>query len=172
MDGSDRRRSEFDEVFRRECRRVVRAAYLVAGDWEVAQEIAQDCFAELYARWTKVGDYDDVGAWLRRIAVRRAVRTRHRARRAAELGPDRSDAAAASGAGAGDASTDLWNTLQQLPRQQRAAIVLHYLDDLPVRDIAELIGCSPATVKVHLHRGRSALRRELHVSYDGGVDDG
>jgi RNA polymerase sigma-70 factor (ECF subfamily) len=48
-----------------------------------------------------------------------------------------------------------------LPVQQRVAVALHYLEDRPVAEIAELMGCAPATARVHLHRGRQALHAAL-----------
>jgi len=51
----------------------------------------------------------------------------------------------------------IWDAVAKLSPQQRAAIALHYLEDQPVNKIAEILGCSEATAKVHLHRGRNAL---------------
>jgi len=51
--------------------------------------------------------------------------------------------------------------LRRLPRNQRAAIVLHYYADRPVKDVAATLGVSPATARVHLHRGRRRLRQLL-----------
>jgi RNA polymerase sigma-70 factor (ECF subfamily) len=50
------------------------------------------------------------------------------------------------------------SALRRLSPNQRAAIVLHYYVDLPVKEIARALGISPATVKVHLFRGRGRLR--------------
>ena len=51
-----------------------------------------------------------------------------------------------------------------LPMKQRAAVALHYLEDRPVDEIAELIGCADSTARVHLHRGRKALFAALGAS--------
>ena len=51
--------------------------------------------------------------------------------------------------------------LRQISPRQQAAVVLHYQTDLPVSEIARLLGMSPATVKVHLFRGRKRLRQLL-----------
>jgi len=51
--------------------------------------------------------------------------------------------------------------LQALPRQQRAVLVLRYYADLPEAEIADLLGCSPGTVKTHAHRGLRGLRNYL-----------
>ena len=51
--------------------------------------------------------------------------------------------------------------VSKLPKQQAAAIALHYVDDLTVDSIAEVLGCSTGTVKTHLSRGRHALAPRL-----------
>ena len=51
----------------------------------------------------------------------------------------------------------LLKLVQRLPQKQRHSIALHYFEDMPVKDIAQRLGCSEATVKTHLHRGRKKL---------------
>jgi RNA polymerase sigma-70 factor (ECF subfamily) len=53
-----------------------------------------------------------------------------------------------------------------LPKRQAQAIALHYLEGRSVREISEVIECSPNTVKVHLHKGRKKLAEKLGV--EGG----
>ena len=52
---------------------------------------------------------------------------------------------------------DLMRAVRALPPAQRSAVVLFYFADLPVREIAEIIDCSEATAKVHLHKARRRL---------------
>jgi len=59
----------------------------------------------------------------------------------------------------------------QLPARQRAVVVLHYLDDLPVSEVAAVLGCSEGTVKTHLHRARRALAGTLGEPIGEEVDD-
>lgn len=59
------------------------------------------------------------------------------------------------------ATADLMQALRRLTPSQRAAVYLHYQADLPVREVARLMGSSSAAVKVHLHRGRNRLRQIL-----------
>jgi RNA polymerase sigma-70 factor, ECF subfamily len=66
------------------------------------------------------------------------------------------------------ATGDLLRALRRLSPSQRAAVFLHYQADLPVREVARLMGTSSAAVKVHLHRGRNRLR---HLLGDEEVDD-
>ena len=150
----------YSTFFREEFVAVTRVSYLVVGSWAVAQEVAQDAFVEAFARWSKVSGYDRPGAWVRRVAIRRAVRVRARDRRRVEE-QDRLDRDR-NGEGAPDGiDPELLAMILQLPRSQRAAIALHYLEDLPVAEVAEILGCRESTARVHLHRGRSALASRL-----------
>ena len=56
--------------------------------------------------------------------------------------------------------------LASLPRQQRAALVLRYCEDLPEAEVAVLLGCTEGTVKTHAHRGLRALRELLGGEFD------
>jgi RNA polymerase sigma-70 factor (ECF subfamily) len=152
----------YDHVFRAEHGSIVRTAFLVTGDRETAREVAQEAFAELYVHWRKVRAYDRPGAWLRRVAIRKAVRARRRGARLAEL-EARVEAGGRAGApaAADEPGLDVLASLQQLSPAQRAAVVLHYFDDLPVSEVAEALGCKPATASVHLHRARARLAQLL-----------
>lgn len=157
---------DYERVFRAEHDAIVRTAYLVTGDRETAREVAQDAFAELHRHWRKVRGYDKPGAWLRRVAIRRAVRVRQaRTRRPEAELP--ADLPAPPGTAAVDA--ELLASLRRLSPAQRAAIVLHYFEDRPVSEVADLLGCKPATASVHLHRARVRLA-ELLGERDEEVD--
>jgi DNA-directed RNA polymerase specialized sigma24 family protein len=148
----------FDALFRREFGPITRTAYLVVGDWEVAREIAQDAFVQVLRHWKKVQEMESPGGWVRRVAIRDAVRTRGRdARRWRLMG-----STATGFVGEPESvGADVREALLTLPRQQRAVIALHYLEDRPVAEIATLLGCSEGTVKMHLSRGRAALATRL-----------
>jgi RNA polymerase sigma-70 factor (ECF subfamily) len=64
------------------------------------------------------------------------------------------------------ATGDLLRAMRRLSPSQRAAVFLHYQADLPVREVARLMGTSSAAVKVHLHRGRNRLREILGPGED------
>lgn len=143
--------TEFESVFRASYPRVLRAAYVVVADWEVAHELAQDAFVQLLRHWEKVSGYDEPGAWVRRVAIRLAVR--HRSRRPLLFAaPEPRDASRAT-----EVHVDLMRAISTLSPTQRAAVVLHYLEDLPVARVAEELRCSEATAKVHLFRARNRL---------------
>jgi RNA polymerase sigma-70 factor (ECF subfamily) len=119
-----------------------------------------------------VGRLDRPGAWVRRAIINRAAshgRRRQVERRGTERLAHRAGAEA-DGPGAdrtGDAGAArvadpaFWAAVRALPERQRACVALHYLEDLSVTEIADAVGCSTATVKVHLHRGRAALAERL-----------
>ncbi|HMG40703.1 MAG TPA: sigma-70 family RNA polymerase sigma factor [Acidimicrobiales bacterium] len=151
--------ADYDTVFRAEHDAIVRSAFLVTGDRETAREVAQEAFAELHRHWRKVRHYDRPGAWLRRVAIRKAVRVKQRRPDVGVLPDDLTSAGPEVDVGA--ATLDVLRALRRLSPSQRAAIVLHYFEDRPVGEVAEALGCKPATASVHLHRARNRLAELL-----------
>ncbi|HXH77605.1 RNA polymerase sigma factor [Nocardioides sp.] len=147
---------EFSDFFRREFERVVRTVYLVLHDQQSAEDVAQDAFGQLYTNWTTVGGYDNPQAWVRRVAIRMAVRTARResTRRALTRG-------ALPGWAKPERDLDLAVALRTLPAQQRAAVALHYYEDRPADEVGTLLGCSASTVRTHLARARTRLAELL-----------
>ncbi len=152
----ERDEQAYDRLFASEYPRVVRAAFLVTGDRDAAQEVAQDAFGQLFIHWRKVKGYDRPGAWVRRVAIRRAVKHRERSRKVSVASGDFIDLTTPAQNDV-PRDLDLIDALGHLSAQQRAAVVLHYYEDQPVRDVAATLRCSEATAKVHLHRGRIRL---------------
>jgi RNA polymerase sigma factor (sigma-70 family) len=148
----------FEALFRREFAPITRTAYLIVGDWEVAREISQDAFVQVLRHWEKVKDMESQGGWVRRVAIRKAVRSHRRSTRGRVL---ESAAAPTPVSEPSSADLDVHRALLTLPRRQRAAIALHYFEDRPVSEIATLLGCGEVTVRTHLARGRKALAERL-----------
>ena len=145
-------RPDFDEVFAVEFARVARTVYLICRDKNLAEDIAQDAFVELYRRWQRISRYDRPGAWVRRVAIRMTVRSlRHDAIRI--------DAERAFPAVEGEhhRDTGVLEAVRVLPLRQRAAVVMFYFEDASVAEIADSLGCSAPTARVHLHRARVRL---------------
>lgn len=135
---------------------MVRMISPIVGSVADAEAIAQDAFLKAFTRWKRIGQYDKPGAWVRRVAIRDAVRFAERNRRTVPGPPVRTDPTDAVAA-----HLDLQGALLGLPPKQRACVVLHYLADWPVSDVAEATGCRETTVRVHLHRARGALAGSL-----------
>jgi len=156
---------DYATFFRAEFAAVTRTAYLVLHDPDAAEDIAQDAFTQLHLHWAKISTYDRPDAWVRRVAIRMAVRAvrRHRLLDTllGRLDPPRE----ASGA-----DLDLAAALRRLPPQQRAAVALHYYEDRPLTEVALILNCSHATAKVHVFKARRRLAALLGEP-DGEGDD-
>ena len=135
---------------------MLRTVALMLRDPGRAEEITQDAFIQLLRDWPKISRYERPQAWVRRVAIRLAMRTIRRERLWSlvrlELLPSPL---------APPSRFDVSGAIRRLPGSQRAAIVLHYYEDRPVADVAAILGCSEPTARVHLHRGRKRLRQLL-----------
>jgi RNA polymerase sigma-70 factor (ECF subfamily) len=150
---------EFDRFYRDTSRRLMRYAYGLSGDAAESQDLVQEAYARAWQRWAAVSRYDDPEAWLRLVLTRLVTDwwRRRAVRRAA------ADAARpVSPAGPpGDDTILLVRALRELPLAQRRALVLHYLLDRSVTDIAAETGAAEGTVKSWLSRGRAALAARI-----------
>jgi RNA polymerase sigma factor (sigma-70 family) len=143
--------AEFSWFFRAEYPRVVRAAYVIVQDRDAAQDVAQEAFIRLLSHWKKVSRYDRPDAWVRRVAIRIAVKAAKRERRMVDDPPDRVLPAEEL------PDPELMAAIKQLPPAQRAAVVLHYVEDYSMTEVARIMDCSASTARVHLHRARTKL---------------
>jgi RNA polymerase sigma-70 factor (ECF subfamily) len=152
---------EFEELFDAEFQAVVRSVFVVCQDLGRAEDLAQEAFLAQLRHWRRVSRYERPGAWVRRVAIRKAMQvTKREARRA--WFERRAATAAAEAAEPGTLVEDgLWAAVRSLPPQQRAVVALFYYEDLSVDEVAGVLGCSVSTVKVHLHRARQALRSRV-----------
>ena len=144
---------EFAAFLRTQFRSTVRHMEPIVGT--LAEDVAQEAFIVALNRWDQVGALDAPHAWVRLVARRMAYRLRAR-----ELDrPEREIASFVSAPAADglDAAIDLERALTDLPERQRAAVRLHYLADLPVAQVASVLGASEAATKVWLHRARERL---------------
>jgi RNA polymerase sigma-70 factor (sigma-E family) len=151
----------FAELYEMSYRRIVVATYGLVGDLGEAEEITQEAFAIAYSRRRRVSATDNPEAWLYTVAINLARRRwrRHRAldrllRR--EIPPQPGPAADVGGEHA-----DLHAAIKELAYEYRAVVVLHYLADLPVDEIAVILEIPVGTVKSRLSRARSSLAAAL-----------
>jgi RNA polymerase sigma-70 factor (ECF subfamily) len=152
----------FEALFATEFPRVARAIHHIVGDRARADEVTQDAFLELLRNWPKVAGYDRPDLWVRRVAIRKAQRERHRAWRRTEL--ERSTAAVTAADGSAEPPTpapEVLAAVRLLPPKQRAVVVLFYFEDRPMAEIAEILGCSESTGWSQLHTARRHLARAL-----------
>ena len=140
---------------------VARSVFLIVHDRQRAEDIAQDAFVALFAHWPKVRRYDRPDAWVRRVAIRMAVRFLRR-----ESGRDAVERAAVAPVGDSPVDMDLLRAIAALPPVQRVAVVLYYYEDRPVAEIGEMLGSSVGAVKMALARSRRTLGQLLAEEVD------
>jgi len=129
-----------------------------------AEEIAQDAFIQLLDHWGKVSSYEQPDAWVRRVAIRMAGRAARRERMRGLLeGRFRPVVATPP---PDEPGNEVLRAVRSLPPNQRTAVVLFYFEDRPIAEIADVLGCSPATARVHLHKARQRLAALLHEEVD------
>ena len=151
---------DFESFYRAEYRQVVGLAYALSGSRIAAEDIAQDAFLAAHRQWDRVASYDKPEAWVRRVVANLSVSLfRTKAREAGAVARLKSRSSYLPQMPAEDAH--FWKAVRALPKRQAQAIALHYLEDRSVSEIAEVLECAEATVKVHLHKGRQRLARKL-----------
>jgi RNA polymerase sigma-70 factor (ECF subfamily) len=150
----------FDGFYQREFPAIRAIAWALTGNVWTAEDVAQEALLQAHRDWDRVGKYDQPGAWVRRVAINLATsRLRRGAREMralARLAGRRNEDWHMP-----DSSREFWSVVRSLPRQQAAVLTLHYYEDLPVADIAAVLGLAEGTVKAHLHKGRDAMRKVL-----------
>jgi RNA polymerase sigma-70 factor (ECF subfamily) len=151
----------FDDVYAAHYADLTVQLYAYFGDRQEAQDVVQEAFCRALARWRTVSEYDDPVAWVRRVAWNLAVSRWRRAKTALNfVRRQRPDEPQLDGPN--PERVALVAALATLPATQRRAVVLHYLADLPVAEIAHREGVAEGTVKSWLHRGRAALAEQLN----------
>ena len=151
--------AEFDRFYAASAAAVTRQLIALTGDPAEAEDVVQEAFERAWLRWSTVRAADSPEAWVRTVARRLAVsrwrRFKNHSRAWLRIGPPPAPA---------EPTPDhlvLIAALQDLPRAQMVAIVLHHLADLPVAEVAAETGASVSAVKQQLVRGRAALAVSL-----------
>ena len=162
-----RRDKEFAEFFSARFDNARRIVFAMCGNWGEAEEIAQAAFVRVYARWSKV-ELDTVDAYLRTVLTRGFLDTRRRGRAREQAMAEPPDRIVPAEEGAED-RVALRAALLAVPPGQRTVLVLRFLADLSVEQVADALGCTAGTVKSQTARGLVALRaayehaEEVHV---------
>jgi len=136
---------------------LVGQAYLLTGDLQEAQDLAQETLVQTWRNWAKVRDYDDPAAWARHVLHNFAV---SRWRRAA-LRRRLQDRGVILASAPSEAHLELLAALRRLPINQRKAIVLHDIVGLTAEEIATEMKAQTSTVRTWLHRGHGRLKKEI-----------
>ena len=137
-----------------------RAACLLCGDPHRAEDIVQDALVRLYRAWDRVSSVENVDAYVHSMMVRVFLDEKRRGWWKVRLfgsPPERP----AESPGALENRTVVRAALDRLPPRQQAVLVLRFLCDLPVAEVAEILDCSAGTVKSQTSHGLDTLRKIL-----------
>jgi RNA polymerase sigma factor (sigma-70 family) len=151
-DAADDAPGAFEDLFHAEYEPMVRVAFLMLGSRQEAEDVAQDAFAQVHLRWSRL---THPAGYLRRSVVNGCLdilRRRDLARRA-----DRLRVVDTTDLGADEMS----DALAALPERQRAALILRYHEDLRDHEIAAALGVRPGTAKSLVHRALARLREVI-----------
>jgi RNA polymerase sigma-70 factor (sigma-E family) len=154
------RDAEYSEYVAARLSSLRRLAAVLCDDWQRADDLVQATLTKLYVHWGRVRAATHPDAYARAVLVRESIHERRSGwSRRVSLRGTVSDSVAASADQ--DVVLDLRAAVAALPPRQRATLVLRYYCDLTVEQAAEVLGCSPGTVKSQTARALAAVRRAL-----------
>jgi RNA polymerase sigma-70 factor (sigma-E family) len=147
--------------------RLRRTAFLLCGNWHTAEDLAQTTLAKMFVSWHKIKRRGAVHAYA--YAKRTLVNTYlddRRLKRSGEILTDRIPERAAEPQ-ALETRLVVCAALATLPPRARAVVVLRYWEDMSVEQVADVLGCSPGTVKSHTARALGRLHAVLGEAMSG-----
>ena len=142
-----------------------RSAWLLTGDWGLAEDLVQTALARAWPRWERINRRDNPEVYVRRVMINTWTTWTRRRWRGEKASPAVEDAAAS-----GDVASDvamrmvLRDALTTLTDRQRAVLVLRVYDDLPEAQVAQMLNCSVGTVKSAMSRALARLREDPRLA--------
>jgi RNA polymerase sigma-70 factor (sigma-E family) len=138
-----------------------RTAYLLCGDWHVADDLVQETLAKAFRHWWRVRRADNPDAYVHRIVINEASQYWRRHHKVVSFVAGEHDPVIPDLSDGVVGRADLLRALLSLPPRQRATLVLRYLADMTERETAEVLQCSQGTVKSQTSRGLDTLKTFL-----------
>ena len=157
----------FEALYDKYKGQVYRTALAIAGDSSAAEDILQDCFLRLHANIDRIDGSVPISPWLHRVTVNLAynlVARRKRIVGSLDSGADYLAGAAVPlerVAERSEVRDRVQTAIDSLSFQQRAVVVLFYLAEFSLEEIAYILNCPVGTVKSRLHYARNKLRSQL-----------
>lgn len=139
---------------------LLRFAVVLTDDPELAQDVVHDVLLKAQRAWRTVEQADHPHGYVRRMLANEIVSWRRKWGRVQPRPVEDLDRALPDPTHAVDRRDELLRRVARLPMRQRAALVMRYFEDMTDADIGEVLGCSAATVRVHVHRALTTLRVE------------
>jgi len=164
----------FREIVRANRDMVINVCYNLLNDREQAEEVAQDVFLSIFKRAGKLKGKSRLSTWIYRWAVNSAISARRRKRLLKTRVDIRQEAAADVASlkapladspdfrlEAAEIRAAIHKALDSLPEKQRAFIILHKMEGLSAREIAQIFRISVSSSEARIHRAKRNLRKEL-----------
>ncbi|MFY1688864.1 SigE family RNA polymerase sigma factor [Plantactinospora sp. WMMB782] len=143
---------------------LLRLARLLTGDQHRAEDLVQDVLARAWSRWRRIARSNQPDMYVRRMLIN-ANTSWWRRRPNREIStasfadrPQRGDVGSET-----VARDEMWRLIQELPGRQRAVVALRYYEDFDDSTIAQILGCSSATVRTHAMRALNTLRERYRT---------
>jgi RNA polymerase sigma-70 factor (sigma-E family) len=152
---------------------VLRFAGVLTADRALAEDLVQEVLIRVHARWDRIGAMDRPESYVRKMIVNEFVSWRRRSWRLVPVGrgQDVGDRVSQDHAFAHAERAALLAELGKLPRRQRAVLVLRYYEGLSETEIAEVLGCTPGTVRGYSSRALAALRVQITQEAPGFLQE-
>lgn len=165
---------EFTEFATARSGSLFRTAWLLAGDWHLAEDLVQETLGKIYVKWPRMSRVDDPVAYARTVLVRTFIS--HRRKRSSSERPTEDLPELPHGDGDADLRMTLLDGLARLDRKDRAVLVLRYWEDRSVESTASELGMSPGAVRSRCLRALERLRvaltdSEEDLSASAGLPD-
>ena len=144
--------SDFEETYRAHRLALLRLAFLVSGSYDVSEDVVQAAFTSAHERWDQIENHP---AYLKKAVVNLVKDTQRRRLRRLGRAPERPPVVLPP------EIDETWTQVSRLPWVQRAVVVLHYYEDLPLTEVAALLERPAATVRSDHRRALDKLRKAL-----------
>jgi len=148
----------FREYVRARTPALSRVAYLLTGDFHLAEDLVQQALLRVAGRWERLTALGDPDPYVRRVLYTQHVSWWRRARLRLDLRAEVPEQAVPDGSAAVELSHTVRRALRRLTPRQRAVLVLRYFEDLTEQQTADLLGISVGTVKSQSHKALAAMR--------------
>jgi RNA polymerase sigma-70 factor (sigma-E family) len=146
-------------------RALQRTAWLLTGDWAMAEDLVQAALARSWPRWGRIRRRDDPEVYVRRVMVNTWAGWRRR-----RWHGEKTSAVLPDSPAGGDVASEValrmavQGALEALPRRQRAVLVLRVYDDLSEAQVAQTLNCPVGTVKSAMSRALAKLREDPRLA--------
>ncbi|MDP4183373.1 MAG: RNA polymerase sigma factor [Bacillota bacterium] len=160
--------------------KAVRYSFLITGRKDLSEDVVQETFVECYKDIKYLKDQEKFRPWFYRILVRTSWRMKAKEKHAVSLEvlddvgrsaiDSKDDEQFNRIMNSRESSRMLRSALEKLSLPLRTTVILHYYNDLSIKEIAQILNCFQGTVKSRLHTARKLLEKQLVK--DGYIYDG